>query len=175
MSGLDFSVSSDFWFVGQLYSDDHSSWIHPHLLAVSLYVFLLVSCLSYTFQWLESTSESLETTLVAKILKANHSYRWGQLPIGDDLGNQLPLSVTIGMMNHLLAQDLTNRDAGESKMGGNPIALSPLPAPRAPCNPKRQLNNACRARSREPFQVLLGSGFHHQHHQHLICMPPFHS
>lgn len=61
------------------------------------------------------------------------THRWGQLPVGNDLGDELPLPVTGGMVEHLTAQDLAYGDADEPEVGSDLGALCALPTARATC------------------------------------------
>lgn len=58
-------------------------------------------------------------------------YLWCQLSIGDDFGNQAPLSVAGGVVDHLLPQQLAHRHVLEAVALGNLQALGSLATARA--------------------------------------------
>lgn len=58
-------------------------------------------------------------------------YLWRQLSVGDDFGNQTPLSVAGGIVDHLLPQQLAHRHVLKAVALGNLQALCSFAAARA--------------------------------------------
>ena len=55
-------------------------------------------------------------------------YLWCQLPVGDDFGDQAPLPVAGGVVDHLLPQQLAHRHVLEAVALGDLQALRPFAA-----------------------------------------------